>query len=122
MKRNEWTLIIGASHNPLRYSYKALVKLTCCGYEVIALGREAGAVNEIPILTGFPQLEDIHTVNLYLAPQNQPVYYQYIVGLNPRRVVFNPGTENPEFEMSLLSKGISVVRDCTFVMLGNNTY
>lgn len=122
MDCNSWTLILGASLNPARYSYKAIVRLSNCGYGVIAIGAKPGLVNNIPVLTGFPQLDDIHTVNLYLSAANQLAWYDYITDLRPRRVLFNPGTENPEFEVLLREKGINFFRDCTFVMLGNGTY
>lgn len=122
MDRSEWTLILGASLDPARYSYKAIVRLSDCGYGVIAIGTKPGLVNNIPILIGYPQLEDIHTVNLYLSAGNQLGWYDYIIDLRPQRVLFNPGTDNPDFAKLLRKQGISVYHDCTFVMLNSGTY
>ncbi|MFT3979813.1 MAG: CoA-binding protein [Ferruginibacter sp.] len=116
------TLVIGASENPARYSYLAVNKLKNYGHPVKAIGRRAGAVNGIEIMTGTPALEEIDTVSLYLNPDNQKPYYDYIMGLHPKRIIFNPGTENPELQSLAEEKGIHTMEACTLVMLSTNQY
>ena len=116
------TLVIGASENPARYSYLALNKLKNYGRAVKAIGRRPGNVNGIEIMTGTPHLENIDTVSLYLNPANQLPYYNYILDLQPKRIIFNPGTENPELEALAEEKGIKVMEACTLVMLSTHQY
>ena len=119
---NKKTVVIGASENPERYSYKAVEKLSLYGHSVIALGRSEGAINEIKIQTGTPFLTGIDTVSLYLSPENQESIMDYIVNLKPKRIIFNPGTENPKLEKFAQSKGIQTIEGCTLVMLSTNQY
>ena len=116
------TLVLGASQNPARYSWLAVQMLQQYGHEIIAIGRRQGEALGVPIQTGEPKLEDIDTVTLYLGPQNQPPVYDYVLSLKPKRVIFNPGTENPEFEEKLTSEGIEFEEACTLVMLRSGTY
>ena len=116
------TLVIGASENPSRYSYLAMNKLKAYGHPVEAIGKRKGSVNEIEIVTGTPPLKDIDTVTLYVNPTNQQPYYDYILSLNPKRIIFNPGTENPEFEALAEEKGIPTIEACTLVMLSTNQF
>jgi predicted CoA-binding protein len=81
-----------------------------------------GFIDNIPVLTGFPEFNDIHTVTLYLNPENQKSWYDYILKLNPERVVFNPGTENEEFEDLLTKAGIEVIESCTIVMVNSGRF
>ncbi|MFM7022652.1 MAG: CoA-binding protein [Flavobacteriales bacterium] len=116
------TVVIGASTNSDRYSYKATGKLKSYGHEVVPVGLKEGEIFGEHILTGQPEVQDVHTVTMYVGPQNQPSYYQYILGLHPKRVLFNPGTENPEFQNQLEKAGVEVVEGCTLVMLGTGEY
>jgi predicted CoA-binding protein len=116
------TLVIGASENPERYSFKAITNLVSNGHEVKALGLKAGTVAGVAFDTEKIQYPDIDTVSLYVGPKNQADYYDYIQGLQPKRVIFNPGTENPEFENLLKAKGIGVEEACTLVLLATNQY
>lgn len=116
------TLVIGASENPERYAYKAVMKLQDKNYPVIAFGLRKGNINGQDIVTDFPNEKDIHTVTLYVGPKNQPAYYDQIIALKPRRVIFNPGTENPEFEEKLTELGIEALEACTLVMLASKQY
>jgi uncharacterized protein len=118
----EKTLVIGASTKPQRYSNKAIRMLKAYGHEVIALAKRAGSVDNIPILTEFPLDEKIHTVTLYVGPQNQPEYFSLLLMLKPKRVIFNPGTENSELKKILTEAGIETAYDCTLVMLRNGYY
>ncbi|MCZ8169378.1 MAG: CoA-binding protein [Flavobacterium sp.] len=116
------TLVLGASHNPDRYSYQALLRLQKHQHEVVAIGRKATEVEGILIQEGLPELADVDTVTLYLNPTHQAAYYDYIIGLHPRRVIFNPGTENPAFYALLTSHGIHVEVACTLVLLATHQY
>jgi len=110
------TVVIGASTNPERYSYKAIQALVEHGIETIALGLREGTVAGIHILLK-PE-----NVTLYVGPAHQPQWQDTILALSPRRVIFNPGTENPSFENLLRSKGISAEQACTLVLLATNQY
>lgn len=116
------TLVIGASTNPERYSYKAAERLLQHGHAVYLLGARAGTLFHLPIETTPQPYPDVDTVTLYLGVANQPMYYDYIVSLKPRRVIFNPGTENPAFEARLREQGILAEEACTLVLLGTNAY
>lgn len=119
MKR---TLIIGASCNPERYAYKAAERLLSHGHEIELLGLRPDVIFGKTIDTERRQYIDIDTVTLYVGPRNQPSYYDYIISLMPKRVLFNPGTENPEFESLLKQKGIAVEEACTLVLLATQQY
>jgi hypothetical protein len=116
------TLIIGASANPERYAYKAAHRLLAHGHDIELLGLRAEQVAGKAIDTEKKAYDDIHTVTMYVGPQHQPSYYDYIISLSPLRVIFNPGTENPEFERMLSEQGIHVEEACTLVLLGTGQY
>ncbi len=116
------TLVIGASHKPERYSYKAMNMLKAHGHTVEALGRRARHFEDWTIDEGKPHYESVDTVTLYLNPKNQQEYYQYIKDLQPRRVIFNPGTENAPFEQALAKEGILAERACTLVLLSTGQF
>ncbi|MCB0443560.1 MAG: CoA-binding protein [Flavobacterium sp.] len=116
------TLVIGASENPSRYSYRAIQNLLDKQHAVVAIGQKGGKVNDITIQTKQIPFKNIDTVTLYLNPIAQRGYYNYIIGLQPKRVIFNPGTENPAFYPLLQSNGIEVEVACTLVLLATNQY
>lgn len=116
------TLVLGASENPSRYSNMAMLRLQQNGHPVVAVGKTGGSVNGMEILKTPPATDDIDTVTLYLNPDHQKAYYDYILSLHPRRIIFNPGTENPEFEDMAAANGIKPVEACTLVMLGTGQY
>ncbi|WP_221393331.1 CoA-binding protein [Dyadobacter sp. NIV53] len=116
------TLIIGASSNPSRYSYIAAKKLMAFNHPVLLLGRKKGSVFGQEIYLEKIKWTDIHTVTLYINPSHQPEYYDYIISLKPNRVIFNPGTENPEFESILNDINIMPINACTLVMLSTGQY
>ena len=116
------TLVLGASENPSRYSYLAVRKLTSHQHPVVAIGRKKGKVGEVPIETDHLPLEDVDTVTLYLNPRNQQEYYDYILSLQPQRIIFNPGTENEELEQLAKENGIETIEACTLVMLSIGNY
>jgi len=116
------TLIIGASNNPERYAYKAAESLLAHGHTIELLGLRPDVIFNQTIDADRKMYQDIDTVTLYVGPKNQPSYYDYVVSLKPNRVIFNPGTENPEFEMILDKNGIAYEEACTLVLLGTNQY
>jgi predicted CoA-binding protein len=119
---NKKTLVLGASANPSRYSYLAINRLSAYRHPVVAIGLKEGEVTGVKIQTGKPQIEDIDTITLYLNPTNQKPYYDYILSLKPKRIIFNPGTENDELEEMARKNGIKPMEACTLVMLGTGQY
>ncbi|MVM37953.1 CoA-binding protein [Spirosoma sp. HMF3257] len=116
------TLVVGATEKAGRYANLAAYRLLRHGHEIELLGLKEGQIEGNPIRTGEPVLEDIDTVTMYVGAQNQPKLYNYIKSLKPRRVIFNPGAENPEFEKQLQAEGIEPIEACTLVMLSIGTY
>lgn len=116
---NTKILILGASTNRARFSYIAANALTVKGYEIIPVGLRPGIVNGKTILDirTRPQIDDVDTITLYMNPKNQSDYLKYILGLDPRRIIFNPGTENNVLIDMAEKQGIEVVVDCTLIML-----
>ena len=122
MEAKKKTLVLGASENPSRYSYLAIKRLLAHGHEVVAIGNKKGKVDDVEILTGQMPMTDIHTITLYLNPTNQKPYYDYISSLKPKRIIFNPGTENEELERKLAQTGTNTLEACTLVMLSTGQY
>jgi hypothetical protein len=116
------TLVLGASLNPSRYSNLAINRLVSYDQPTVAIGLKKGEIAGVSISTEKENFEDIDTVTLYLNPQRQKEYYEYIISLKPKRVIFNPGTENPEFYTLLQKNNIEVEVACTLVLLGTNQY
>jgi len=116
------TLVIGASENPERYSFKAINSLKNHGHEVVALSNKPGSVSGVEFLTNQEEIEGLDTITLYVNPKIQKDFYSYILALKPRRVIFNPGTENPEFMEILKQNKIEVVEACTLVMLSTSQF
>jgi predicted CoA-binding protein len=119
---NKKTLVIGASENPERYSHLAVQKLVEHKQPVIALGIKKGTIDNVSIETERKQWEDIDTVTLYLNPAIQKDYYQYILSLHPKRIIFNPGTENDELYDLAKQNGIEAKEACTLVLLSTGQY
>jgi uncharacterized protein len=122
MMSSKKTLVLGASSNPARYSYLAINKLRTHNHPVIAIGKKNALVADISIQDFAAPIQDLDTVTLYLNANNQKSYYDYIISQHPRRVIFNPGAENPEFEKKLSSKGIQTMEACTLVLLSTGQY
>jgi len=116
------TLVIGASTNPARYSYIAVSRLRSYNHAVIAFGVKSGRVEDVEIETTWNPHWKVDTVTLYLNPANQVAYYDQIIALKPRRVIFNPGTENMEFSDLLNKAGIATEIACTLVLLSLGEY
>jgi hypothetical protein len=122
MNESKKTVVIGATEKPGRYATLATHSLLRHGHEVELVGLRSGQIDGHPIQTGQPALEDVDTVTMYVGPRNQPSLYDYIKSLKPKRVIFNPGAENPEFERDLQAAGIEPIEACTLVMLSIGTY
>jgi len=120
--KNKKTLVLGASVKPDRYAYKAIIMLVAKGHPVVAIGQHAGEVAGITIQTKAVPVKNIDTVTLYLNASRQKDYYNYIVESQPKRVIFNPGTENPELYQLLQLNNIQVEVACTLVLLGAHQY
>lgn len=120
--KDRTTLVLGASPRPDRYAYMAVERLVGADIPVIAVGLRAGHIGDVTIVTEIPGNRPIHTVTLYLGPVNQEQWQERILALNPKRILFNPGTENSAFEAQAQAQGIETVRGCTLVMLAANTY
>jgi uncharacterized protein len=119
MKR---TIVLGASPNPERYAFKATKKLKDYGFEVIPMGNKKGEIEGIIIQNDNIKHEDIDTITLYLNPENQKPYYKYIFSIKPKRIIFNPGTENVELMKMAKENGIETEIACTLVLLSLGDY
>ncbi len=117
MDKREKVLVMGATTHPTRYAYLATQSLLKHGHEVTLYGRRKGEVEGIPILNDTQGISEMDTVTLYLNPMNQQPYYDFLMELNPRRIIYNPGTENPQLMELAANKGIENVVACTLVML-----
>ena len=116
------TLVIGASTNKERYSYRVIKKLLENNHKVFALGKKKGIIHDIIIYPNFQTFNAIHTITLYISPKIQKSYFDYILKLNPERVIFNPGTENFDFANLLTKNSINWENSCTLVLLSTNQY
>ncbi|MBC7829398.1 MAG: CoA-binding protein [Chitinophagaceae bacterium] len=120
--QNKKTLVLGASDNPSRYSYLALNRLVSKGHPVVAVGRKKTAVAGVEIDKEKKGFENVDTVTLYLNPNNQKEYYDYIISLKPKRIIFNPGTENEELYDLARKNNIQTMEACTLVLLSTGQY
>ena len=116
------TVVLGASANPSRYSNLAIGRLKAHQHPIIAIGKREGKVGDVEITTTHPEEKEVDTVTLYLNPANQKQYYDYILSLQPKRIIFNPGTENDELEELAQAKGIETMEACTLVLLSTGQY
>src|SRR5206468_3083774 len=114
---NKKTLVLGASSNPARYSNLAVNFLRNKGHEVIAIGRRAGNIGQVQVETATRDIDDLDTVTVYLNPNNQKQYYDYLLSLHPKRIIFNPGAENEELSSMAEKQGIRIQEACTLVLL-----
>jgi predicted CoA-binding protein len=116
------TVVLGASSNPARYSYLAVQRLRAKNHPVVAVGRRTGRVADVDITNDQVAENGVDTITLYLNPKNQVEYYDYILSLHPRRIIFNPGTENDELIKKAKENNIQPVIACTLVMLSTGQY
>lgn len=122
IKEDKRTIVLGASNNPQRYSYAAVARLKKKGFTAIPIGIKRGEVEGVKIVNDQAHFDNIHTISLYLSSENQIGYYDYILSLKPKRVIFNPGTYNMELIEKLELEGIEAVQACTLVMLSAGNY
>ena len=122
MNESKKTLVLGASDNPSRYSYLAVNRLRGHGHPVVAIGKKNSMAADVPIEKEKKDWKDVDTVTLYLNPTHQQQYYDYILSLKPKRIIFNPGAENDELADLAIKNGISPIEACTLVMLSTNQY
>ena len=116
------TLVLGASANPSRYSNLAINRLRSHNHPVVAIGKRDGKVGDTTVETMTREIDGLDTITLYLNPGNQKQYYNYILGLHPKRIIFNPGTENDELATMAREQGIEPVEACTLVLLSTGQY
>jgi predicted CoA-binding protein len=118
------TVIVGATTNPGRYAYLAAEMLTDYKHEIVPVGIKKGEVfgSQILNIQEKPVIENVDTITLYIGTQHQPEWYDYLLSLHPKRIIFNPGTENAEFQRMAEEKGIEAIEACTLVMLRSNQY
>ncbi len=119
MKENKKTVVVGATPNPSRYAYQAAHMLSQYEHDFIPLSIKKGSVagEEILDLKQKPAIPEVDTLSLYIGPQHHAEWMDYLLSLSPKRIIFNPGTENPEFMQKAETQGIEVVEGCTLVML-----
>jgi len=122
MMKNKKTLVLGATTKPDRYAFRAINMLVEKGHTVLAIGQNMGEVAGVKIYTKAIPVKNVDTVTLYLNPTRQRDYYNYIIEAQPKRVVFNPGTENPELYQLLELNNIKAEVACTLVLLATNQY
>jgi uncharacterized protein len=118
------TVVVGATTNPSRYAFMAAEMLINYDHEMVPLGIKKGQIakQQIIAIDERPVIGDVDTVTLYIGPQHQPAYYDYLISLKPKRFIFNPGTENPEFEKLVEESGAEAIEACTLVMLRTGQY
>jgi hypothetical protein len=121
-KASKKTVVLGASAKSDRYSNKAVKQLLKNGHQVIPIGFENEKINELQIETELSPIENVDTISLYLNPKRQEAYYDYILSLNPKRIIFNPGTENSNLQKLAKNKNIDTIEACTLVMLSVGNY
>ena len=122
MNESKKTRVLGASDNPSRYSYLAINRLRSHGHPVVAIGKKNAMVADVPIEKEKKDWKDVDTITLYLNPTHQQQYYDYILSLKPKRVIFNPGAENDELAELAIKNGITPIEACTLVLLSTNQY
>lgn len=116
------TVVLGASPKDDRYSNMCVKLLQKNHHPVVAIGRREGEIDDVKIITGNPAIEKVHTVAIYLAPKNQIEYYDYIIHLNPERIIFTPGSENVELRTKARAYGIETMDACPLVMMNTGIY
>ena len=122
MSDSKKTLVLGASLKSWRTSHDAVNRLVKFGHPVVAVGLREGKIGEVDIVKEPPADTDFDTVTIYLNAQNQKKYYDYLLALKPKRIIFNPGAENPELEKLAEEKGIDVWEACTLTTLASRLY
>ena len=122
MPQNKRTLVVGATPNPSRFAYRATHMLNDFDVETVLFGIKKGEIAGIPILNSWPEEEDIHTITLYISEKWQKPYLKKMIALKPKRIIFNPGTENSELVQLANENNIEALEACTLVLLQTNQY
>ncbi len=122
VSQSKKTVVLGASPNPARYSFKAVKSLLRYGHDAVAVGFRPGVIYDKFIQRGMPEIQGVHTIALYIGPERQQEYHDYIISLQPKRVIFNPGTVDEPYMEKLRNRGIEVVEGCTLVMLDDGDF
>jgi predicted CoA-binding protein len=122
MSNKKKTLVLGASDNPSRYSYLAIQRLRQLGHPVVAIGRKNCSVADVDIDTAQEPSTDVDTVTVYMSAKHQKEYYDYILSLHPKRIIFNPGAENDELADLARKENIKPMEACTLVLLSTGQY
>ena len=115
-------VVIGASLNPRRYAFHTVKLLNEKGHKVFAVGLQTGKIDDVEIATSLGEPKNVDTVTLYINPSIQPEYYQQIIEMKPKRVIFNPGSENTELVNLLKANRIDYTFSCTLIMLRTDTF
>lgn len=118
------TVVVGATPNTSRYAFLASEMLASYQHPIVPIGIKTGEMLGQPILNinDRPTISDVDTITMYIGPQHQAPYYEYLLSLQPKRIIFNPGTENPEFEKLAEESGVEAMEACTLVLLRSNQY
>ena len=122
MKTDKKTIVLGVSPDPKKRAHRVCKKLMEKGHPIVPLGIKEGKVNDIPIITNTNNPEEAHTVVIFLRASRQTAWFSYILASNPRRIIFNPGSENPELVKVAREREIEVLYECTLLMLSSNRY
>ena len=121
-KSDKKTLVFGASLNPMRVSHQAVLRLNRKGIPVKAIGGRQGFIDEVEVIKEKNDLSGIHTITMYMGAKRQEEHIDYLLSLEPERIIFNPGAENPSLYIKAMDRGIEVMNACTLVMLSTNQY
>lgn len=116
------TIILGASPNPSRYSFLATLRLEEAGHTVYPVGIKEGIIGNNSIITDKNCIKEVDTITIYIGAKKQAEWYNYIFQCNPKRIIMNPGTENPELWSMAREKGIECEEGCTLVMLATGQF
>ncbi|MGM0612939.1 MAG: CoA-binding protein [Bacteroidota bacterium] len=122
MKEDKKTIVLGVSPDPKKRAHRVCKKLMEKGHTIVPLGIREGKVNNIPIITNTNNPQKAHTIVIFLRASRQKAWLSYILASNPKRIIFNPGSENPELVEIAKEREIDVLYGCTLLMLSSNRY
>lgn len=117
------TVVLGASPKPERYSYKAVEMLLEHGHSVCPVHPVVEEILGCPVYSSLEALpSEVDTITMYVGPAHSDAMANALVKVSPRRVIFNPGSENPALSQRLVEAGAEVIEACTLVMLRTGAY
>jgi predicted CoA-binding protein len=115
--------ILGASKNPERYSHMAFTMLKDYGHTPLPVNPGFSELEGVPVFAKLRDItESVDTLTMYVGPDTSTAMKQDILNLKPKRVIFNPGSENPGLEKDLRAAGVHVIDACTLVLLRTNQF